>query len=97
MLQPSGRPKRAAWDTKGQLEDLRLELTEFKETYKRDIAAKEDQHQQLVVEKSQEIVSVETKLTEQVRIAVKYHPCREPPYFYSSFPLTLCLPVFSLF
>ncbi|XP_067934527.1 carboxy-terminal kinesin 2-like [Watersipora subatra] len=63
---PAGRPKRAAWDTKGQLGDLREEFEQFKETYRRELADKENQRQQLVVEKTQEIVSVETRLSEQL-------------------------------
>lgn len=66
FLQVAVKTKRAAWDTKGQLVDLRSEFDSFKETYQREMEDKENQKRQLVVEKTQEIVGVETRLTQQV-------------------------------
>lgn len=65
MLQ-AAKPKRAAWDTKGQLDDLRSEVAEMKAMYRQTLDDKENQKQQIVEQKTQEISSVESRLTSQV-------------------------------
>ena len=65
-LLKAAKPKRAAWDTKGQLDDLRAEMAEMKAMFRQTVEDKENQKQQIVEEKTQELSSVESRLTAQV-------------------------------
>ena len=60
------KPKRAAWDTKGQLEDLRQDL----EVLKRQVEDKENDKNLITVQKDEELHEVESRCSTQVRSAV---------------------------
>lgn len=58
------KPKRAAWDTKGKLEDLQDDF----ERLRRKVEEKENDKQQVVVQKSLEIQQVQSDHQSEVRV-----------------------------
>ncbi|KAF6031122.1 KIFC1 [Bugula neritina] len=60
-------PKRAAWDTKGKLEDLTKQF----ESFRKEMLNKENMAQQVVEQKDQAIVKIECEMSEQLQSAKK--------------------------
>jgi len=68
MLKGATAPKRAAWDTKGKLEDLTKQF----ESFRKEMLNKENMAQQVVEQKDQAIVKIECEMSEQVLVLLAH-------------------------